>query len=253
MANTIKIPRTHLIMGLCLPLAVLLGYLLAEPLDSASIATVVMVLAVFSVPALMKWHHPLLVLGWNVTLALFILPGSPQLWVVLAPVCLLFAVLNRSVDPFRRFIWVPSLIWPVVFLGAVVFGTALVTGGIGLRIFGSAQQGGKNYVLIFAAIAGFFAFSSQRIPADRVALYVGMFFLPGLMSAIPDLAAFGGQHFGFLPDLLGANASVGQVVSGPGLDPRIPPPARLTTPSVSLRTYPLALHGISRRPAPARP
>src|SRR5258708_32488901 len=136
MANTIKIPRTHLIMGLCLPLAVLLGYLLAEPLDSASIATVVMVLAVFSVPALMKWHHPLLILGWNVTLALFILPVSPLLWGGLAPGCLLFAVLNRSVDPFRRFIWIPSIVWPVVLFAAVVLVSACITGGICLRILG---------------------------------------------------------------------------------------------------------------------
>src|SRR5216684_320263 len=104
MANTIRIPRAHLIMGLCLPLAVLLGYLLAEPLDSGSIAVVVMVLAVFSVPALMKWNHPLLVLGWNLALNVMVLPGRPPVWVAMALVCLLFAVLNRSVDPSRRFI-----------------------------------------------------------------------------------------------------------------------------------------------------
>src|SRR5205085_5318131 len=65
MANTINSPRTHLIMGLCLPLAVLLGYFLAQPLESASIAVVVMVLSLLCVPLFMKWHHPLLVLSWN--------------------------------------------------------------------------------------------------------------------------------------------------------------------------------------------
>src|SRR6266404_3369398 len=99
MANTIKIPRTHLIMGLCLPLAVLLGYFLAEPLESGSIAVVVMVLAVFCVPALMKWHHPLLVLSWNVALLPIFLPGAPPVWVLVAMASILFAVLNRSVDP----------------------------------------------------------------------------------------------------------------------------------------------------------
>src|SRR5437879_3181780 len=38
MASSINVPRTHLIMGLCLPLAVLLGYFVAQPLDSVSIA-----------------------------------------------------------------------------------------------------------------------------------------------------------------------------------------------------------------------
>ena len=48
MASSINIPKTHLIMGLCLPLAVLLGYFLAEPLDSASLAVVVFVLVILA-------------------------------------------------------------------------------------------------------------------------------------------------------------------------------------------------------------
>ena len=37
MANAINIPKTHLIMGLSLPLAVLLGYFVAEPLELGSL------------------------------------------------------------------------------------------------------------------------------------------------------------------------------------------------------------------------
>ena len=37
MANTFAVSRNHLIFGLCLPLAMLLGYLLAEPLESSSL------------------------------------------------------------------------------------------------------------------------------------------------------------------------------------------------------------------------
>src|SRR5206468_5649828 len=66
-ASAISIPRTHLIMGLCLPLAVLLGYFLAQPLEAGSMAVVLLVISVLSVPLLMKWHHPLLILCWNVT------------------------------------------------------------------------------------------------------------------------------------------------------------------------------------------
>ena len=55
MARAIHIPKTHLIMALCLPLAVILGYFLAEPLDSGSLGVVVFVLVVLSVPILMKW------------------------------------------------------------------------------------------------------------------------------------------------------------------------------------------------------
>ncbi len=62
MANAINIPKTHLIMGLSLPLAVLLGYFVAEPMELGSMAVVVFVLAVLSIPLLMKWYYPVLVL-----------------------------------------------------------------------------------------------------------------------------------------------------------------------------------------------
>src|SRR5438128_4381160 len=85
MANTtFNIPRNHLAMALCLPLAVLLGYVLAEPLESGSIAVVVFVLVVLSVPILMKWHHPLLILSWNAAINPVFLPGRAALWLLLA-------------------------------------------------------------------------------------------------------------------------------------------------------------------------
>src|SRR5882762_8457848 len=100
MANTtINIPRAHLIMALCLPLAVLIGYFLAEPMESGSLAVVVFVMFVLAVPLLMKWHHPMLVLGWNTTMAFAFMPGQPYAWMLLAGTGLLFAVLNRSVNP----------------------------------------------------------------------------------------------------------------------------------------------------------
>src|SRR5438270_9706560 len=104
MANTINIPKSHLIMGLCLPLAVLLGYFLAEPLDSASLGVVVFVLVILGVPLLMKWHHPMLILCWNAWMNPFFLPGSPGLWMIMAFASLLFGLLNRSVNPDKQFI-----------------------------------------------------------------------------------------------------------------------------------------------------
>jgi len=71
MANTIRVPRAHLVLGICLPLAVLLGYFLAEPLEPESLVVVMLVLSTLSVPLMMKWHHPLLVLSWNLALAPF--------------------------------------------------------------------------------------------------------------------------------------------------------------------------------------
>jgi hypothetical protein len=198
MANSINIPRSHLIMGLCLPLAVLLGYFLAQPLESGSIAVVVLVLSLLSVPLFMKWHHPMLILSWNASANPLFLPGRPCLWMVMAFISLFFAVLSRSVNSNRRFIQVPSLTKPLLFLAAVVIATAMLTGGIGIRSLGSERYGGKGYFYLLAAIGGYFAFTSQRIPSNKAGLYVAMFFLAGLTSLIGDLALFGGGPFTFL-------------------------------------------------------
>src|SRR5690349_1749113 len=103
MANTIKIPRAHLIMGLCLPLAVLLGYFLAAPLESDSMAVVVLVLSVLSIPLMTKWYHPLLLVTWNSAITPVFLPSRVDLWLVMAAIGLLFAMLNRSVNPQNKF------------------------------------------------------------------------------------------------------------------------------------------------------
>src|SRR5438034_467706 len=198
MANTIHVPRTHLIMGLCLPLAVLLGYFLAQPLEAGGIAVVVLVISLLSVPLFMKWHHPLLILSWNASANPLFLPGRPSLWALVGVTSLFFAVLGRSVNPHRRFVQVPSITRPLLFLAAVVMATALLTGGIHIRSMGSDRYGGKSYFYILAAIGGYFALTSQRIPLHRAGLCVGMFFLAGLTSLIGNLAFSAGPHFYFL-------------------------------------------------------
>ena len=65
MASTFAVTRNHLIFGLCLPLAVLLGYMLADLDDPASRVVILVALSVLCVPVLMRWYHPLLILSWN--------------------------------------------------------------------------------------------------------------------------------------------------------------------------------------------
>jgi len=131
-------------MALCLPLAVLLGYVLAEPLESGSIAVVVFVLVILSVPVLLKWHHPLLILSWNAAINPIFLPGRAALWLLLSGASMLVAVLNRAVSPGEKLISVPVLNRALLFLAAVVVLTGLLTGGFGSRFFGSAKWVGKD-------------------------------------------------------------------------------------------------------------
>lgn len=181
MASTFAVTRNHLIFGLCLPLAVLLGYMLADSDDPASRLVVLSALGVLAVPLLMRWHHPLLIFSWNLA-AQPALPGYPQLWALMALLSLFFAVLNRSINPEFQFARVPALTRPLLALSLVVLATAFLTGGIGLRILGSSAVGGRGYFYIFAAVAAFFALSSRPIPLQRANFYVALLFLPGMVA-----------------------------------------------------------------------
>jgi hypothetical protein len=245
MANTtIKIPRAHLIMALCLPLAVLLGYFLAEPMESGSMAVIVLVMFVLAVPLMMKWHHPILVLSWNAYITPVLLPGQAQIWLPVAAASLLFALLNRAVSPETRFIYIPSLANSLLFLAAVVLITAWATGGIGLRSFGSARYGGRNYALVLMAVVGFFAFSSVRIPPEKAGLYVGMYFLAGLTSIIPNIIYTLGPKFYPLFSIFPVGMAVDQARGDYALGPGIFRIGAFGLVGPSLYCYALARYGI---------
>jgi hypothetical protein len=198
MANAINIPKTHLIMGLSLPLAVLLGYFLAEPMELGSLAVVVFVLVVLSIPLMMKWYYPFLVLAWNAGICPTFFPGRPALWAMMAFAGLLVAVVSRAVSPNARFVIEPSITRSLLVLAGVVVATGLMTGGFGVHLLGSGRYGGRNYFYFLAAVAGYFVLTSRRIPPHRAGLYVALFFLSGLTFLLIDLAMLGGSKFDFM-------------------------------------------------------
>jgi len=196
MANrSITIPKAHLIMALCLPLAVLLGYMLAEPMDGGTFAVVTLVLVVLAMPLLMKWHHPMLILSWNCFVAPAFLPGQPQAWMLLAPTALLFAMLNRAVNPGQPFISVPSI----------------------TRSLGASTYGSRAYFYMTMAVAGYFAFSSQRIPLEKASLYVSVFFLMGLTYLVPHIIYLFGPPAFFLYQIFPFGGLVEQIRADPAL------------------------------------
>jgi hypothetical protein len=198
MANAINIPKTHLIMGLSVPLAVLLGYFVAEPMELGSLAVVVFVLVVLSIPLMMKWHYGLLVFAWNSAICPAFLPGQPTFWALMALIGLLFALLNRAVSANAQFIIEPSITMALLALVGVVVVTGMITGGFGVHMLGSGQYGGKHYFYFLAAVAGYFVFTSQRIPPHRAGLYVALFFLSGLTYAVSEFANLADLTSGFV-------------------------------------------------------
>ena len=245
MASTFALSRSHLIFGLCLPLAILLGYLLAEPLDSISLVVFIMVLAVLSVPVLMRWHHPLLIVSWNAAISPYFLPGQPPLWILMAFLSLLFAVLNRAVNPAHRFLSAPSLTRPLLALLLVVGGTAMMTGGLGMRVMGSDAYGGKGYIYLLGAVLGYFALVSQPIPTAQAQWAVALFFLSGLTAVVSHLAYVAGPKFYFLYELFPLATAMDQVAADYSLDNVMLRLGGLPIAALAVFAFLLARHGIT--------
>jgi hypothetical protein len=215
--------RALLVYALVLPTALALGYFLATPGDSSSLIYTGVVLAILSFPLLLKWHYPIMFFTWNMTAVLAMLPGSPELWLTMAFVCLIFSLVERAMSKNMRFISVPSLTLPIAFILLVVIGTAQARGGIGLRVFGSETVGGRAYFWILAGAAGFWAMASRKIPANQGMLYTGLFFLGGLMNTMSSLIPYGPKELYFLAwifpvttadvSILRASGSFGQEIT----------------------------------------
>jgi hypothetical protein len=191
-------PQVLLIYGLCVPLAVIMGFMLATPQDFSSFGMILIVFGVLLSPIVLRHHHALVVFTWNAALMIFLLPGAPALGTAAAVLSLTISIIERTMNRNRRFLWVPSVVWPLVVLSVVVLATAELTGGIGGRVFGSETWGARRYFGVFGAVIGYFALTSQRIPREKAVLYASIFFLSGLTSMISDLAFMGGRQFDFL-------------------------------------------------------
>lgn len=244
MANTFTVSRTQLIFAVCLPLAVLVGYFLAEPTDMGSLVMVGLVLGLLAVPVLIRCIHPLLIFSWNAAIVPYFLPGQPQLWMLLALSGLMFAVLNRISNPEAQFIIVPSIHRSLIFLAGVIAVTAMLRGGIGMRMLGSSHVNGKGYVFLAAAIAGYFALASRRLPARHAGLWVAVFFLSGLTGLIPNLAYMAGSWAVFLFYIFPPNMAMEQARADYALNAEYTRFYGLTITSLSLFCWLLARYGL---------
>src|ERR1051325_2562372 len=167
MLNDVAIIRSMIIYAICVPLAILVGYLIAGPLDWTTFGTLGVVFFLLVLPLLFRWHHALLITIWNSVTLFYFIPGQPPGWLLMAFlgffISLGHSILNRE----RRFLHAPGVTWSLVLLGFIVLVTAKLTGGLGLRVLGDTTQGGKRYIFIWMAILGYFAFISQPVPPAK--------------------------------------------------------------------------------------
>jgi hypothetical protein len=96
MNNAPAILKTLIIFAVIVPVAVFIGYLLANPMDASSFAYVGIVTLILMFPVLLRWHHPLLVFSWSASMYIIVLPGRPDLWLVMTAVSLGITLLQRA-------------------------------------------------------------------------------------------------------------------------------------------------------------
>jgi hypothetical protein len=163
MSNASALFRSLLVYGLCLPLAVLLGYLLASPQDFSTLTVIVIIFSVLAIPLLLRWHHIWLIASWNSSAMLFFMPGKPPVWMGLAAASFLIAILQYTLNRRMKFLSVPSVARPLIFLIAVMLLTARLNGGIGMRVLGGDTYGGKKYL---ETLGGGYGVFRDYQPAD---------------------------------------------------------------------------------------
>jgi hypothetical protein len=198
MANEITILRGLLVYSICIPLAIVLGYVLGSPMGLMEYAGVGIVFGLLLLPLLLKYHQAALVLAWNTTAVIFFLPGKPNIWILLAAASFLIMVLRYALNRRMAPINVPLVTWPLALFGVVVLATAFSTGGVGFRALGSDVGGGKRYIVLLAAIFGYFALSANRIPLEKAGLFFGLYFLGGVTLAIGSMPPFLPSDFAFI-------------------------------------------------------
>ncbi|MGP8019979.1 MAG: hypothetical protein ACLPRE_03155 [Limisphaerales bacterium] len=178
--------RTLIIFAVCVVLAIWLGLSLAGQLTYSSLLIYGVLGFILVFPLLLRWHYPLMLLGWNLAVVVLFMPGRPQLCLPLIAVSLFISVLQRMMSRESQFINVPQIILPLFFMFAVIVVTARMT-GFGLHVFGAEVYGGKKYFYLLIGILGYFALSAHRTPPERINLYLGLFFLGGVTNVIGDL------------------------------------------------------------------
>ena len=194
-SNLPALLRTLIVYGVCVPLAIFVGYTLANPLDINTLGFYGVVGAILISPFILRWHTEILVFSWSASVSFFLLPGAPPLWLVMVVISLLISILERVISGRAHFIRVPQITWPLIAFAVVVYITAELTGGIGVRALGGSVYGGKKYIYLFVSVLSYFAITARPIPKEKAKLYVGLYFLG-------QVTAFVGNLFVISPDWL---------------------------------------------------
>ncbi len=137
--NPSVILRSLIIYAVVVPLAIIVGYMLTNPQDYQTIGLLAVLTGVLVFPLLMKWHYPLLIFSCNFAGVIFFLPGHPTMFLAMVATSLTISVVERILTRTQRFLPTGGVGWPLLAMLCVVWTTAKLTGGFGLKSMGARR------------------------------------------------------------------------------------------------------------------
>ena len=209
-----SLPKSLFIFVFCVPLAIVLGIMLATPLDRTTLIIVLSGFLLLLTPFFLTSHHTFLILSWNAYINAFFLPGKPYIWMITTMVSILFIGLTVTLNRGKiKILSVPSVAWPLLAIGVISMITCQLTGGIGGQALGSEIYGGKRYVFLWMGIVGFFALSSLPVDPKNRQFLAAAFFLSSITAAVSNVAFMLGEGFYFLFLLFPVEWAISQAAS----------------------------------------
>jgi hypothetical protein len=173
------------------------GYCLTSPMDLTSFAGLMGVLCLLLSPALLRWHHAVLIFAWNASMVVFFLPGSPSFWMLAALASLVCAAGRNLLVGRIPYLPARRVTTALILLGLVVLGIGVLRGGIGMASLGSGTYGGKKYFTVLFAIIGFFALAATPVSRQDAPLYSSLFVLSTTTAVVGHLIYLLGERFYF--------------------------------------------------------
>ena len=184
--NAPALIRTLIVYAICIPLAIIVGYSLTS-LTYQSLGLVAILIGLLTLPLLLRFHYPILLFSWHASITLFFIKTSPNLWLIAVVLSLGISFLEGILSRQSHFISVPSVTWPLIAMLGLIYLTAELNGGLGLRAMGSAVYGGKKYIFLVIGILSYFALVARPIPLEKARRYTALFILGVLTAGIGDL------------------------------------------------------------------
>src|ERR1017187_9043509 len=96
--NSSALFRSLIVYAVCVPLAIVIGWMLTNPLDYQSIGFIGVLVAVMAFPLLMKWHYPLLIFSLTAPLTMFFLPGRPNIFLPMVVASFTISMVERILN-----------------------------------------------------------------------------------------------------------------------------------------------------------